>query len=130
MSKQYKFVGLAGVMPGTTGFTMGCFTAADVPHDTMLYIEGDDDEQYPSDEDILAALNEMDINTRVTLTKLVDGVCTYEAECTANDIIIAAEVFVDNEVETAIDQAYAFIREYKRHRKLLAIRKLFVNERN
>ena len=39
------FVGEVGTMPGTTGFTMACFKAADVPFGTKLYINTQPEQQ-------------------------------------------------------------------------------------
>lgn len=39
MSSEPKAVGIAGTMPGTSGFTMACFNAAVVPVGTILYDE-------------------------------------------------------------------------------------------
>jgi len=39
MSSEPKAVGIAGTMPGTSGFTMACFDAAAVPAGSPLYDE-------------------------------------------------------------------------------------------
>jgi hypothetical protein len=62
-------------------------------------------------EQVATALGNADVGHSLELTKLVDGVHTYILKMDSK-----SEEFVDSEEDTALDQAYARIREIK-HRK-------------
>lgn len=65
---------------------------------------------------VAAAIDSADVGHSLSLVRLVDGVSTYRLELDGS-----VEEFTDGEIEQAIDQAYARIRQVKQRKQAEAV---------